>query len=203
MSNKTRHATSLMEFRDIYLKNRWQGNETRSGPGSSRAATRQLGAWLYDLCQRLEVTSVLDVPCGEGKWIPDLPNYVGIDVVPEAIETARREHPDRPYFVADAVQDRLPNVDLIFSRDFMQHVSVLEGTDAISNFRRTGARFLVASSYVDGVNQDPFTTYHAYDVNLEAAPFNLGAPIECVPDGFDEHGNLLNKRKQMCVWRLT
>lgn len=191
-----------MEFQDIYRGNRWNGHQTRSGPGSSRAATNWVGMWLSDLCLRLQVRSVLDAGCGEGIWQPELPGYIGVDVVPEAIEAARREHPHRTYLVADVIQDDLPNVDLVLTRDFMQHISVADGLRALENVGR-GAKYLVASSYLGGINEDPTSGYDAYRVNLEATPFALGAPMERAPDGYNEAGEFVDDEKQMCVWALT
>ena len=61
------------DFDSIYKRNLWNGAETRSGPGSSKAATEKLAKWLPKLMTEINATSILDVPCGESYWIPDLP----------------------------------------------------------------------------------------------------------------------------------
>lgn len=195
-------------FDEIYRRNLWSGRETRSGPGSSSAATRRLAEWVVDLCDREifdVVETVVDVPCGEGHWFPELParSYVGIDVVPAAVEAARQLHPDRPYFVADARTHRLPDCDLVFSRDFMQHLPIGDGVLFLDNVRRCDPTFLLASSYTDGDNaRGPQSAYHAYRVNLEVEPFGLGPPNEFIEDGYGEDGTLLDEGKIMGLWRL-
>lgn len=195
------------DFQRIYRRNAWHGRDTRSGPGSSFAATAHLARWLTDLLWRSDlddVSTVLDVPCGEGRWFPTLDgfHYVGVDVVPEAVVAARRYHPDRPFFTANAISDRLPDCDLAFTRDFMQHLSVVDGLSFIKNVQRSQPQFIVASTYVDGDNVGSQSAYHAYRVNLQAEPFNFGDPLDLVPDGYSENGTLVDGGKKLGVWQL-
>lgn len=194
-------------FDEIYRRNLWGGKDTRSGPGSSRAATEHLVKWLTDVLVQPElddVDTVLDVPCGEGRWFPELRawHYVGVDVVLDAVVTARIVHPDRAYFAADARVDRLPDCDLAFSRDFMQHLPLDDGVAFLANVRRSGPRFLIASTYVDGVNEEVRSPYHAYRVNLEAPPFSLGEPMDLFTDGYSQDGTLVDEWKKMGMWEL-
>lgn len=189
-------------FDSIYAENLWSGHETRSGPGSSLSSTLPLVAWLVRLVRELGVTTVLDVGCGEGSWMPSLPGYVGVDVVAAAIDFARRTHSTRAYRQLDARCDALPQTDLAFTRDFMQHLTVTEGLQVLANIKKTGARFLVASTYQDGDNStDPESSWHAYRVNLELSPFGLGTPDEAFCDGYDEAGVLVDRTKMMALWR--
>lgn len=189
-------------FRQIYRDNAWNGRHTRSGPGSGPRATERLAGWIVDTVERLGVSSVLDAGCGEGSWFPDIPaDYVGVDIVPEAIERARELHPDRSYFVGDVRTDVMPYADLVFTRDYMQHLSVDDGLQVIANVRPT-ARYLVASTYMGGVNEDPDSSWHAYAVDLMAPPFDMGKPLDDFPDGFGEDGELRDPRKFMGLWKL-
>ena len=70
----------------IYTENIWHGVESLSGPGSGSAATRHVAPAIVSLVERYGITSVLDVGCGDGFWMPDLPGYIGLDVSPVAIE---------------------------------------------------------------------------------------------------------------------
>lgn len=190
-----------MNFEEIYHTNAWSGKQTRSGPGSSTMATESVAKWLSKTMQKIGASSILDVPCGEALWVPELPGYIGIDLVEGAVLKARELHSNKPFFVADARTDRLPDTKVVFSRDFMQHLPVNEGLQVLENFRRTRATWLIASTYVDGVNEDPESSYHAYRVNLEAEPFLLTCS-NTIADGYDERGKMRDPNKMIGVFTL-
>ena len=76
-------------FEDIYSNNTWGDPESRSGTGSNKDATSTLLNSFHDLIQSLEISSVVDVPCGDVYWIKTLFNdfvsYSGMDIVEELI----------------------------------------------------------------------------------------------------------------------
>src|SRR6185503_20701829 len=128
------------------------------------------------------------------------PNYIGLDIVPGAIEVSRRRHPDREYTVADICVDDLPPSDAILCRDVMQHLSYADGLTALNNFRRSGAKYLIASMYTNGSNEDVPTGGY-YQIDLTKAPFWLGTPIWAVADGFwEQHEQYPGK--VLAAWTL-
>ena len=164
-------------FDTIYKHNAWNGVESRSGPGSGTAATEQVARELVALVAELGITSVLDAACGDGFWMPDLPGYLGIDVAPEAVRLARRNHPDRRYLNIDvralrADEPGRPH-DLVIFRDAMQHMPLSDGLAALDTIRAFGSRWLLASTYVGGENVD-IEAGDCYWPDLEAEPFSLG-----------------------------
>lgn len=189
-------------FSDIYRGNRWNGTETRSGPGSSLAPTHRISAAIVALVAELGITSVLDAACGEGFWQPDLPGYLGIDVAPEATEAARRNHPDREYRVAD-VAGGCPRADLVICRDAMQHLSLADGLALLSAIRASGSPWLLASTYVDGENV-AVRTGGFFRPDLEAGPFGMPPALRLYHDGLDYRtGDTLRDRgKMLGLWRL-
>jgi hypothetical protein len=190
------------DFDRIYRENAWSGVQSRSGPGSSLAATSFVREWLVGLIAELGITSLLDVPCGDGVWIPPLGvPYIGVDVVPEAVEAAQ-SLVEGQFFVGDARNMELPNADAVLTRDGMQHLDVADGMLMLANLKRTGARWLIASHYLDGSNVDPPTSWDAYRVNLTLGPFWLAEPDRMCPDGFGEDGALQDPGKVLGVWRL-
>lgn len=187
-------------FSRIYRLNHWNGRETRSGPGSGTEATELLVRWLPKICADLGVGTVLDAGCGEGTWQPELPGYVGIDIVEAAIAVARRIHPQRQYGLADICSDTLPETDAVLCRDALQHLSLHDGLAAIANFRRSGARYLIASSH-DGERNTDTPAGGWYASNLQAEPFNFGKPIASVFDGRWENADRY-PMKIVGVWPL-
>lgn len=190
-------------FQTIYRENRWNGIESRSGPGSGPVATRHVADAILGLVDELGVRSVLDAACGDGYWMPDLPGYTGVDVAPEAVRIARRRHPDRRYLVGSVAQIRLPRVDLVIFRDAMQHLSLRDGMAALAGIVEAGPRWLLASTYVGGENVD-IVTGDAYSPDLSAPPFDLGQPMRLIFDGYTYHDPdaVRDERKHLGLWTL-
>jgi SAM-dependent methyltransferase len=152
------------------------------------------------------VRSVVDAACGDGYWMPDLPGYTGIDVSAEAIELAQRRHPERRYLVGSLATVRIPTADLVIFRDALQHLSLNDGTAALARIIESGPRFLLASTYIGGLNED-ITTGDAYSPDLMGQPFNLGEPDRMIFDGYHyhEHGTdaVRDPRKHLGLWSIA
>ena len=113
-----------------------------------------------------------NVGCGEDWWTPDLPGYLGLDVAPEAIEAAKRNHPDRGTTSwtrsrrgARRRPGRLPRRDAAPDR-------LTDGLRLLDAICGLAGQWLLASTYVGAENID-IVTGDAYSPNLEAEPFNL------------------------------
>ena len=188
-------------FGGIYRANLWHGVESLSGPGSGTAATRELVQALPALVERLGVASVLDVGCGDGWWMPDLPGYMGIDVADDPIRLARDMHPGRLYGVVDLRDAPPPRFHLIIVRDVFQHLSWASGMALLRNIRRSGSDWLLASTYAGTVNHDiPDGDYCEPD--LTAPPYGLPEPTERLFDGYayDGSGQRRDPRKFLGLW---
>jgi SAM-dependent methyltransferase len=179
-------------FGRIYRTNAWNGRESRSGPGSGREPTREPSRWLLGLIQDHSVRAVLDIGCGDGFWMPDLPGYLGVDVAQEAVDRAKRLHPGRAFQVWDACLSLPPgDWDLVLCRDVLQHLPLADGQALLENVRRSRARLLVASTYDspserhgDPLNVD-IRPGDCYSPDLTRKPFSLPEPLEVFPDGWD------------------
>ena len=72
---------------------------------------------------------LVDLGCGDfnvGRQLVDcVDSYVGCDVVPELIERNRREfhHPGLTFEVVNAVEDDLPDGDIVCVRQVLQHLN--------------------------------------------------------------------------------
>ncbi|HEY4164823.1 MAG TPA: class I SAM-dependent methyltransferase [Dongiaceae bacterium] len=80
-----------------------------------------------------DVKSVLDVGCAVGRLLEALDQfgfqsrYLGIDIVPENIELARRTYPAQEFLVADAVNFQPKNkFDLVYSAGTLFHIPEFE-----------------------------------------------------------------------------
>ncbi|MEO7984568.1 MAG: class I SAM-dependent methyltransferase [Bacteroidota bacterium] len=176
-------------FRSIYKKNAWNSQESISGPGSTLAYTAQLREQLPSLFASLGVKTLLDAPCGDFNWINkvDLPGieYTGADIVPEIIEANQLNYPAKNFILANIITDKLPVADMILCRDCFIHLRKKEIIQAIQNFKRTGSKYLLVSTYPVERNTE-ILTGHFRPVNLELAPFNLPPPLQKIKDHLED-----------------
>jgi hypothetical protein len=152
--------------------------------------------------------------------------YIGVDI--SAVIIARnREKPglqnglDATFVVADAVGDDLrllagrhnggAAVDLLFCRHMMLHLSVPDNIQALRNFAVSGARFVMATTFLRPGAQENgrgFQLALGHHINLLAAPYCLPDPVRLYseegPDmymGLWETGELRARVEAMeAVW---
>lgn len=194
-------AEAVDIFTDIYAANRWNGEESRSGPGSGTAATLRLGKWLRGLISEYDIRSLLDVGCGDNWWMPDVPGYVGIDLVPEAVLRARTMRPDRDIRMGDGRYSLPRGFDAVFCRDVMQHLSFVDAVDMLHQIMAVQARYVILSTYSTGTNEDIQTGGNARP-DLTVAPFHMPEPLRWMQDGWDwkNPDRVRDPQKWMAVW---
>jgi len=192
-----------MTFDSIYRRNAWNGVESLSGPGSGTSATRALVPAVLSLVGDLHIRSVLDIGCGDGFWLPDLPGYMGADVAERALIRARARHPDRLYVVADFRAHVPPPFDLVIIRDVIQHLPFDSALRLLGNVGRSGSAWLLASTYIGTVNTD-IPEGGFYSPDLTAHPFRLATPDRLIFDGYAYHDTdePRDPAKHLGLWRL-
>src|SRR5262245_13464146 len=143
-------------FQRIHDTNLWGAAESVSGLGSEIDATATLRAELPALLRRLEVNSLLDAPCGDAGWIACIDlgvRVTGIDIVPDLIEALRdrvaRGEIAGDYHLADITSAPLSRCDAILCRDCLVHFSFANIDRAVKNFRRSGAKWLITTTFPD------------------------------------------------------
>jgi len=195
-------------FQRIHDTNLWGAAESVSGLGSEIDATATLRAELPPLLHRLQVASLLDAPCGDAGWIAraDLAmRVIGIDIVPDLIEDLRARAGQGEiageYHLADITTDDLPRCDAVLCRDCLVHFSFANIARAVENFRRSGARLLITTTFPDWqVNRDcEDGDWRA--LNFEHAPFSWGAPVALINENCTEAGGGW-RDKSLGVWPL-
>ena len=189
-------------FTQIYRSNRWRDSESVSGPGSNLQQTEKLRHKIPILIRSLEVESVLDIPCGDFHWMSKTElavNYTGADIVEELIQKNRDIHGDDrvSFCVLDLVSSPLPRADLVFCRDCLVHLSYNNIFSAIANIKRSGAKYLVTTTFPAVQSNYNIVTGDWRPVNLERAPFNFPRPEslineECPVAGYTD--------KSLGVW---
>jgi hypothetical protein len=195
-------------FERIERTNLWGAASSVSGLGSEDPATAAIRDALPALLHRLGARSLLDAPCGDAGWIGrvtlDL-DYTGIDIVPSLIaannERAARGELAGRFLVADITRDALPPADIILCRDCLVHLGFDNIARAIKNFRASGARFLLVTTFLewDGNRDCDDGDWRA--LNMEKAPFNWPEPRELINERCEEGAGGW-RDKSLGLWRL-
>jgi len=185
-------ATAEDRFKHIYETNHWDEAESVSGPGSTLEETEPIRREFPALLAELGASSLLDLPCGDFHWMQhtDLSGvrYIGGDLVGDLIECNQEKHScDGVEFQKiDLVNDTLPAVDVILCRDCLVHLSFADAQAALSNIARSGAGWLLATSFPSVTRNDDIVTGQWRPINLTLPPFNLPEPEQVIGENCTE-----------------
>lgn len=176
-----------------------------SGPGSSLAQTRVVRARLGGLLARIGAASLLDAPCGDHHWMSHAgleAGYVGVDIMPDLIERNRSRHPTREFQVADLATDDLPRADLVLCRDALVHCSYRVALAMLRNFRRSGAEWLLTTTFRGHDDNHDIAVGDWRPLNLELPPFSFPPPAELIVERCSE-GDGRYRDKSLGLWRFA
>jgi len=207
-AGKDAHAavSKAEAFASIYREAVWPGRFSASGPGSDpfHPMVRIALSALDMAVDALDITSILDAACGDAGWItsnflsrrPGI-QYVGVDIVAHIVEDNRKRYPSLRFLTLDlghpSNDEPLPPVDLVFSKETLNHMYVQDAVLALQRFQTTRARYLLtnitrgAPNYV-GALKGGHQNYVQYDYSLP--PFNLkklGRLMHCNLDDWTEY----------------
>lgn len=192
-------------FAVIHRKRAWGDGTSVSGGGSDLAETRTVREVLPDLLSDFDIRTMLDAPCGDFHWMSqvDLPLelYIGADIVEPIVAANQHNYgsPARRFICADITRDPLPRADLILCRDCMVHMSNPDIALALRNFKRSGARYLLATTYPQMVarNRSIVTGMWRF-LDLERPPFAFPPPLRLV----EEQTMEIYRSKSLGLWRF-
>ena len=187
-----RFGTAEERFRHIYKSNHWSEAESVSGPGSTLEETEPIRRELPSLLKELGATSLLDLPCGDFHWMQhtDLAgiDYIGGDLVGELIECNQAQHArDGVSFrKLDLVHDKLPQVDAVLCRDCLVHLSFADAHVALANVARSGAKWMLTTSFPSAERNDDIAPGQWRPLNLTRPPFNFPEPAKRIAENCTE-----------------
>lgn len=191
-------------FQNVYRHNSWDEATTASGIGSSLSATEMLRSELPIVIDKLQIKSLLDIPCGDFHWMLNahlkIERYIGADIVAELIAENIRRYPDAGEFVhLDLLKSRLPRVDGVFCRDCLVHLSLRDVRRALRNIKASEPKYLMTTTFPECLyNIDTVMPYWR-PLNLEIAPFNFPKPLFLIRDFSESQRN--DQGKYLGVWR--
>ena len=184
-----RRADDPKEVFSFYFKrNLFGDHDSKSGTGSSRAATESIRSALSPLLVNLNIKVILDVPWGDFNWAKEIDwnpfHCISADIVPGLVERNRLLHASDgiKFLTLDILADPLPRCDLILCRDLFIHLPNDLVQTALQNISRSGTQYLLTTQY-DGVKANRDIKLGSFrPVNLLLPPFGLPIPELSIPD---------------------
>jgi hypothetical protein len=193
-------------FTDIYRNNKWYGTDSVSGVGSDAVQTSVIVERIPRLLEEFSVKSILDVPCGDFFWMSRIDlagvSYLGGDIVQDLVDrnSARYGKPGVEFRRLDLISDDLPAAELILVRDCLVHLCYEDIAAALENVSRSGATWLLATTFPGRENRD-IPTGRWRPIDLQAHPFNFPEPLCLVNEGCTEAGGQFHD-KSLGLWRI-
>jgi hypothetical protein len=175
-------------FRDIYRYNLWGNGDSASGHGSTMASTEQLRKELPSLVANFGIRTMFDAACGDYNWMASLrlvlDLYIGADIVPELILKNKQKYEGirRKFVTLDITRQVPPRVDLILCRHCMIHLPLDDIQRCLSNFKKSGSKFLLATTLPGCTENTDIQTGGFREINLELSPFSLPPPAARIHD---------------------
>lgn len=139
-----------MELKNIFettVKNNiWGGVDSLSGPGSNLAQTVVIRREIPRLIKEYEIQIFLDAPCGDFFWMKEIIkeitfsncNYIGIDIVKNLIDNNNKDYLNShvKFVNLDIINNMIPRVDLVLTRDCFIHLSYDLIYKILKNFKK-------------------------------------------------------------------
>jgi methyltransferase family protein len=195
-------------FSEIYSSRAWGDCESVSGPGSGVQRTAPFRSNLATLLAELHTGLLLDAGCGDFNWMKETEiggsRYIGMDVVPELINRNEQQYgtSGRTFLNLDLTQDKLPKADVVLCRDCLVHFSFEHIFKAIRNFKSSGSRYLLTTTFIHWPRNTDIATGGWRQLNLQIPPFEFPKPIKLI-DEQCEHSGGVYADKRLGLWDLT
>ncbi|MEP7254780.1 MAG: class I SAM-dependent methyltransferase, partial [Ferruginibacter sp.] len=176
--------------------------------GSELKQTGSLAKELEKLLNDLKPSSLLDIPCGDFRWMQKLElsgiHYTGADIVEELITKNKETFKNKSnveFKVLNLINDPLPKSDIIIVRDCFVHFSFEDIFKALVNIKSSGSRFLLTTTFPEHRVNYNIVTGEWRTLNLQEKPFNFNPPILVINENCTEN-NGIYLDKSMALWEI-
>lgn len=196
-------------FTSIYNTNHWDNNSSISGPGSTNDRTKSVISGLNSFIEQENISSVMDIPCGDFHWIKQLNfdniSYLGGDIVKELIDSNQRQFgSEKIQFVNfDLTKDSIPTYDLLIIRDCFVHFSFENIEKSISLLTASDVKYVAITNFPKHRLNYNITTGDWRPINMERAPFNFPLPYHQVLEDVDPRYKREFKGKSITIWKVS
>ena len=173
-------------------------NESDSGLGSDLIVTKQLIKDLDIFFKNNQITSILDIACGDFFWMKKLINnnkhlnYLGLEIVESIVKNNNKMFSNQKvkFKCSDVINEGLPqNHDFILVRDFLIHIKNTDIINLVQKIKKSNCKYFAINNFPNIKKNDEIKGYghHRY-VNIEIPPFNLTNVFKVI----DDHDRKLN-----------
>lgn len=206
-SSRLRKLELRQKFEYIYEENVWGSPESVSGLGSSVTATASLRRQLSELCNRFQVRSLVDAPCGDFFWMSaaalPIDSYLGIDIVESLIAKNRKLYSGKgvSFEAGDLTTIELPSCDLILCRDCLVHLTFENIRQVLSNFVGSHSKYLLTTTFPDNDVNIDIENGDWRMLNLQKEPFAFPSPTLLLNEQCDEVNGAYGD-KSLGLWEL-
>jgi len=184
--------TAREVFSRIYHKRIWTGDEELSSGAGSRSPdlvdpyVEAITRWAEAHDGKL--LTALDLGCGDfqvgTRIFPHFGKYIAADIVPILIDTHRTNHvaPNLEFRCVDGIDEELPQADVIFIRQVLQHLSneqILKILPKLQKFKHAiisehiPSPAQLGAKNLDKVHGGGIRLGQRSGIYLEDPPFNL------------------------------
>lgn len=173
-------------FEDIIRNNRWKKHPC--GPGSTFNYTENLRLNLGKFLENYKIESMIDAPCGDYSWmnstkLPSIKKYIGGDIVEFLVKANQEKYPNIEFIELDLTCESLPEVDLLFCRDCLLHLSFNDIDKVFTNISQSNVKYVLLSNWFAGAeNYRDIQTGAARYINFLEAPYNFKDPLDSIRD---------------------
>ncbi|MBA3611818.1 MAG: class I SAM-dependent methyltransferase [Nitrospirales bacterium] len=197
-------------FTEIFKENKWRGKWSVSGSGSDLEQTKTIVKELPIILKDFKISTMLDIPCGDFFWMKTVDlksvHYIGADIVAELVEEnlyLYQTH-DIDFGKFNLLKDELPEVDLIFCRDCLVHFSYSDIFRALKNMSRSGATYLLTTTFLGRKENHDIKTGEWRVLNFEAAPFHFPPPLRLLVENCTQKTSKGEyKDKSLGLWKIS
>jgi len=190
----------------IRERKKW-GSVSLSGIGSDLYQTRLIIKKLPELLKEMNITRILDIPCGDFHWMSRVDlnsvDYIGADIVKELIVNNKEKYEREKinFQHINLISDKLPKVDLIFCRDCLPHFCFEDIFQALVNISYSEAEYLLTTTFPSRKDNHEIYTGQFRPLNLEIPPLNLPTPLTTINEGCT-HDKGAFSDKSLGLWRI-
>ena len=171
-------TTRTERYNNIYSES------SSSGPGSLPENTVLFRSYLSEVITKYNITSILDLACGNYIAVKDIIEnnnikYIGGDISIKIIEHNKKTYPEQEFIYLDAITSDLSeyNCDLIIFRHVIQHLNYIDAQKAVDNIFKSQSKYLFINHQRGlQINEDhhiPENHWENQMYNLNIAPFHL------------------------------
>ena len=199
------------KFSKVYKENLFHGTVSKSGNGSDLTQTETLRLELPTLFKKLEINSILDLPCGDFYWMSKVVSkehvYTGADVVPALILKLNSEYKgkNRDFLEINIVNESIKKYDAIFCRDLFVHLSNKDIVKSLKNITNSQSTYLFTTTFTRSINNKDLPRFKrgvAWRIlNLRKHPWGFPEPLYLINENCTE-GDGLYSDKSIGVWKI-